>query len=74
MCDWCEDLRHIEPAKYISFTGEDPKWLVEAKERKAFLSFVKEDDGSTTWYEIIKCPYCGQQFEGNEELYDKYYD
>ena len=48
MCNWCEDLRHIEPAKYISFTGEDPKWLVEAKERKAFLSFVKEDDNSTT--------------------------
>lgn len=75
MCHWCKDLRNVEPAKYISVAGEsDPDWLIEAKKRKAFLTFVKEEDGSTSCYEIFKCPHCGQQFRGNEELYDEYYD
>lgn len=73
MCEWCNDLRNVEPAKYIGFAGgNDPDWLIDAKKRKAFLYFQKEADGSTTWYELINCPYCGQQFEGNEELYDSY--
>lgn len=72
MCVWCEDLRNVEPAKYISFSsGEDPEWLQSAKKRKAFLHLQKDKD-EIIFYEMVKCPYCGQQFEGNEELYDEY--
>lgn len=72
MCEWCNDLRNAQPAKYISAAdGADDDWLIEAKKRKAFL-FCRKENGSTTWYELFNCPYCGQQFKGNEELYDSY--
>lgn len=72
MCEWCSDLRNVEPAKYISACGEDPDWLVQAKKNKLFLSFERNDDGTTSYYNILKCPYCGLKFEGNTQLYDSY--
>ena len=66
MCKWCEDLRNVQPAKFISCREEEP-WLKKAKEDKLFLH-IDKDKGIV--YCLDKCPVCGKIFD--EELYDTY--
>ena len=65
-CDFCNDLRNIQPAKYIG--GEDEefeKWIEKAREAKQFILVM--DDG---FYIIDKCPVCKYVF--TEDDYDSY--
>jgi len=69
-CDFCNDLRNIEPAKYIG-GGDDElkKFIDKAKENKKFIYHYPMDDG--TMFEIVdKCLECGYEF--TEEDYDSY--
>ena len=36
-CKFCTDLRNIEPASYISASGGDPDWLIDAKKHKQMI-------------------------------------
>lgn len=69
-CDFCNDLRYIEPAKYIGGGDEGLKrFISEAREKKQFIFHYPTDEG--TMFEIIdKCPECGYEF--TEEDYDSY--
>lgn len=50
-CDFCNDLRNIQPAKYIGGGDEEfEKWIEEAKDAKQFILIL--DDG---FYIIDKC-------------------
>ena len=60
MCDFCDDLRNVEPARYISMSdGNDPDWLKEAKEKHWMLYHWYEND-EYHFVHIWKCPYCGR--------------
>lgn len=66
-CEFCNDLRNIEPAKYIS--GGDKKfqeWINKAKAEKKFVYNVRED----LFIIVSSCPACGYEF--TEEDYDSY--
>ena len=69
-CDFCNDLRNIEPAKYIGGGDEElKKFIGKAKEKKQFVYHYPVDEG--TMFEIVdKCPKCGHEF--TEEDYDNY--
>lgn len=69
-CDFCNDLRNIEPAKYIGGGDEEAqKFLKEADDKKQFIChFI---DGEEMIFEIVdKCPKCGYEF--TEEDYESY--
>lgn len=64
MCAYCEDLRYIEPAKYISVSGgPEPKLLTRAKRERKFLESIFENGRLAGFYVIEdgKCPYCGKE-------------
>lgn len=74
-CKFCNDLRNIQPAKYIALANEEKrefnaddelrKFIDEAKENKKFLLFEKNKI-----FIVDKCPVCGYVFD--EEDYDSY--
>jgi len=65
-CDFCNDLRNIEPASYISGGDEEfQKWINEAREQKKFIL-----DLGDKFAIIDECPKCGYKF--TEEDYDNY--
>lgn len=54
-CDFCNDLRNIEPAKYIGGGDEEfKKWIKEARKKKKFIL-----DLSDRLVMIDKCPFVG---------------
>lgn len=67
---FCNDLRNIEPAKYIGSDDEElQKFCKEADNKKKFIYHYK--DGEHTIFVIIdKCPNC--EYEFTEEDYDSY--
>lgn len=69
-CDFCNDLRNIEPASYIGGGDDDFKAFIQnAKGNKKFVYHYDVDEG--TMFEVIdKCPVCGHNF--TEEDYDSY--
>lgn len=74
-CAFCNDLRNIQPAKYIALEHEERRdinaddefreFIAKAKEDKSFLMFAEDNV-----YVIKKCPRCGYVF--SEEDYDSY--
>ena len=67
-CDFCTDLRNIEPAKYISGGSDEFKeWISKAKEQKKFIL-----DLGDKFAIVDECPMCGYKF--TEEDYDSYED
>ena len=66
-CDFCNDLRNIEPASYIGGGDEEfKKWIEKAREEKKFILDLGDE------FAIVdKCPKCGYEF--TEEDYDSYY-
>ena len=69
-CDFCNDLRNIEPAKYIGGGDKElQKFLKEADDKKQFIYHFR--DGEDMVYAIVnECPECGHEF--TEEDYDMY--
>lgn len=69
-CDYCNDLRHVEPAKYIGGCDKELKvFITKARENKKFISIKRNDEG--VLFEIVdKCPMCRHEF--TEEDYDNY--
>ena len=68
-CKFCTDLRNIEPASYISASGGDPDWILEAKRHKQFI-YHYWNNGSQYFVVVDRCPVCGHVF--TEEDYDNY--
>lgn len=69
-CDFCDDLRNIEPANYIGGgDAEIQKFLNKAKEKKQFIWHYHTDDGITLVI-VDKCPVCGRKFTPKD--YDEY--
>lgn len=65
-CNFCNDLRNIEPAKYIGGGDEEfKKWIETAKEHKKFILCLKNK-----FMIIDNCPECGYEF--TKEDYDSY--
>jgi hypothetical protein len=65
-CDFCNDLRNVEPAKYVGGGDENFKKQIEhAKKQKKFLL-----DTGSEFIVIERCPVCGYKF--TEEDYDSY--
>lgn len=70
-CDFCNDLRNIEPANYIGGgDAEIQKFLNKAKEKKQFIYHYHNDAGEIVLMIVDKCPVCGYKF--TEEDYDDY--
>ena len=66
-CSFCNDLRNIEPANYISGGDEEFKeWIAQAREQKKFIL----DLGDNKFAIVDECPECGYKF--TEEDYDSY--
>lgn len=67
-CEFCTDLRNIQPAKYIGY-HKGIKEVAEFFEKaKAEKKFILETENA---FEIVdKCPKCGHVF--TEKDYDKY--
>lgn len=69
MCDFCEDLRNIEPASYIGGgDAEFQNWIAEMRKKKAFILYRITDNG-VELTAVEKCPVCGHVF--TEEEYDE---
>ena len=70
-CDYCNDLRNIEPAKYIGGGNKKLKnFITKAHNNKKFISITRQRNG-VVFFEIVdKCPMCGHEF--TEEDYDNY--
>ena len=70
-CNFCNDLRNIEPAKYIGGGDDELKaFIKEAKEKKQFILHYPVDEG--TMFEIVtECPECGGR--QNSRSPDRYY-
>ena len=65
LCDFCSDLRNIEPAKDIDSTNEDfQKWILKAREKKKFILKTKEK-----FYIVDECPVCGYKFTDEDYSY-----
>lgn len=65
-CEFCNDLRNIEPASYIGGGDKEFKeWIDKAREEKKFIL-----DLGDKFAIIDKCPKCGYEF--TEEDYDIY--
>lgn len=69
-CDFCNDLRNIEPANYISGGDEEiQEFLKRAREKKQFIHHYHMFGGMVLRI-VDKCPVCGYQF--TEEDYASY--
>lgn len=69
-CIFCNDLRNIEPAKYIDGDDEGLRnFLKEANNKKQFIYHFRDGE-NTVFVKIYKCPECGYEF--TEEDYDSY--
>lgn len=69
-CEFCNDLRNIEPAKYIGGGGEELKeFIKKATENKQFIYHYRVDEGMM-FMVVDKCPVC--RYEFTEEDYDIY--
>lgn len=69
-CIFCNDLRNIEPAKYIGSDDEELQdFLNEANDKKKFIYHFRDSD-NMIFVKINKCPECGYEF--TEEDYDSY--
>lgn len=69
-CDFCNDLRNIEPAKYIGGGDEGLREFIEkAMKDKRFIYHYHKDDG-IMFIVVECCPVCGYEF--TEEDYDSY--
>ena len=69
-CDFCNDLRNIEPAKYIGGGDEELKEFIRtASGNKEFVYHYRVYEG-TMFVVVDKCPVCGYEF--TEEDYDSY--
>ena len=65
-CEFCNDLRNIEPAKYIGGGNDEfKKWINKAREQKKFVL-----DLGDKFTIVDECPMCGYKF--TEEDYDNY--
>lgn len=65
-CDFCSDIRIIEPAKDIFLKTQNKErleWLKDKQDKKKMIMFV---DGALL--EVNYCPICGYKF--TEEDYD----
>ena len=72
-CDYCNDLRCIEPAKYVWCDDEETQaQILEARDNKQFIGHFYEDGLPSEDYIMIGCPECGYVF--TEEDYDSYWD
>ncbi len=71
-CDYCNDLRNVEPARYISFSDADCEANKELrkldKEKKFIHHFIYE--GERIFEVVEKCPICEIVF--TDEMYDNY--
>ena len=69
-CDFCNDMRNIEPASYIGDGDDEFKAFIKnAKNNKKFVYHYDVDEG--TMFEVVdKCHMCGYKF--TEEDYDSY--
>ena len=70
-CEFCADLRNIQPAKYIKgWDKESKETITRWHNNKKFVMIIREDEG--IWFEKIdKCPVCGYRF--TKEDYNGYY-
>ena len=65
-CDFCTDLRNIEPAKYIGGGNDKFKeWIKKAREQKKFIL-----DLGDKFAIVDECPMCGYEFTADD--YDSY--
>lgn len=74
MCEWCSDLRNVEPAGYIGCNDPEMEaWLKKEHEQKHFI-FIRKFEYQGEYYKvpevILECPHCGHKF--TEEDYDDY--
>ncbi len=71
-CDWCNDLRNIEPAKYIDIYDEEAKqWLVEQDKLKHFIYIDRSNPETIHMIALLECSRCGHVF--TREDYDSYF-
>lgn len=70
-CDYCRDLRNIEPASYVGGGDDEFKAFIQrARDNKQFLHFCYNDDGDKCFEVVECCPRCGYKF--TEKDYDSY--
>lgn len=61
-CSYCQDLRNIEPASYVSSDDKNLKELImKARAEKKFLHHFSVD-GEKYIQVVDQCPVCGYQF------------
>ena len=69
-CEFCNDLRNIEPAKYIGCSDKNlQEFIKEAEKEKKFIYHFK-DENEAYLAVVNKCPKCGYEF--TEDDYDSY--
>ena len=65
-CEFCRDLRNIQPASFIGGGDEEfRKWIEEARKHKKFILNLRDK-----FVVVDECPMCGYEF--TEEDYDSY--
>lgn len=65
-CDFCNDLRNIQPASYIGGGSDEfKKWIEKAREEKKFILDLVDK-----LVIVDKCLKCGYEF--TVEDYDSY--
>lgn len=65
-CEFCNDLRNIQPASYIGGGDKEFKeWIMKAREQKKFIWDLGDE-----FAVVDKCPKC--EYEFAEEDYDSY--
>ena len=74
-CEYCNDLRHISPAKYIGVDNlpkyDDARIFIEdAANNKKFIWATFDENDDRIFVIVDKCPLCGYEFD--EEDYDSY--
>ena len=65
MCDYCSDLRYVEPAHYLSIRDDNgvlDDWLQEARNEKKYIHFIYKDGQLYAFDVIEQCPTCGYRF------------
>lgn len=71
MCEWCKDLRNVEPACYIGAKGPKLKaWLEEHHRLKHFICIDYSNPDVPCLFHIQQCPVCHHVF--TEEDYEEY--
>lgn len=68
MCEWCEDLRNVQPARYIGTDEPELKaWLEQRDKEKQFVYIYHKEN---CFYVVTECPYCHHVFTAED--YDSY--